>query len=123
MTEQDCQSILTKLIKHEHFSRLKPPITLKLKNIRGSWEHDGRHSISISKNQLNYGYYYGVALVVHEFSHVVVDFKHRWKRVLPHGKEFKKVENRLLKLFGLTIKRKKAYAIAIYKNNKEVWKH
>jgi predicted SprT family Zn-dependent metalloprotease len=94
---------------------------MKLKNIRGSWEHDGRHSISISRKQLALNYHYGIALMVHEFSHIIVDLEYRRKRVLPHGKEFKHTENRLLKLFGLSMKRKKAYAKIIYKDNKEVW--
>jgi len=121
LTKHECLEILTKLVKHEHYSRIRVPVTIKFKNTRGSYASYSTHQLSISCKQLiDNGYWYGVALIVHEFSHVCASIEYGWK-ILPHGKEFKKVENRLLKLFGLSIKRKKAYAKIIYKDNKEVW--
>lgn len=117
--EQDCQDLLSLLVKHEHLSRLS--IKLKVWNTRGSCAYYSKRELHISKRELERNYYYGKALVIHEFSHIVTAHKNGRHRVSSHGKEFKRTENRLLKLFGLSIKRKKAYAKAVYHNDIEVW--
>jgi len=116
--EQDCQVLLAELVKHEHLSKLHT--TLKVKNTSGSYVDRVNNTITISKRGLEKNYYYGKALVIHEFSHIVTHHKNGYGAKV-HGKEFKRIEDRLLKLFGLSIKRARAYATIIYYEGKEVW--
>lgn len=76
--------------------------------------------LTIPKRGLEKNYYYGKAYVIHEFSHIATHQKYGYKAKV-HGKEFKRTEDRLLKLFGLSIKRARAYATIIYHEGKEVW--
>lgn len=122
LSELGCQDVLIKLIRHEHLSRLKPKIKLTFWNKRGSCAGYYSHEIRMSRTQLKDNYWARLALVVHEFVHVVVYQKNGSHGILPHGKEFRRIEDRLLKLFGLTIERKKCYAKAFYHNGVEVWR-
>jgi len=119
-SEQACQDLLTQLIKHEHLSRLG--IKLKVWNIRGSYAYYDEREIHISRRALEKNYHYSKALVIHEFAHIVNAHKNGRYRVSSHGKRFRMAENRLLKLFGLSIKRARAYATIIYHNGVEVWR-
>jgi len=118
-TRQECQDLLAELVQHEHLSRLG--IKLKVWNTRGSTAYYNKRELHISNRELNRNYYYGKALVIHEFAHIVNAHKNGRHRVSSHGKEFKRTEDRLLKLFGLSIKRARAYATVIYYEGKEVW--
>ena len=117
-SEQACQDLLVDLIRHEHLSRLH--ITLKVKNTFGSYGNWINNTICISRRGLEKNYYYGKALVIHEFSHIVTHHRNGYGAKV-HGKEFRRIEDRLLKLFGLSIKRARAYATIIYHEGKEVW--
>ena len=96
-------------------------ITLEVKNTSASYGNWANNTITISKQALlEENYYYGKALVIHEFSHIVTHHQNGYGAKV-HGKEFKGIENRLLKLFGLSVKRARAYATIIYHEGKEVW--
>jgi len=94
---------------------------LKVKNIRNGYGCWTTNTISIPKKALEKTYYYGKAYVIHEFAHIATH-KRYGDSAQVHGKEFKRTEDRLLKLFGLSIKRARAYAIIIYYEGKEVWR-
>ena len=121
MTDRDCQDLLTQLVRYEKMSRVKPPVTLKIYNKRGSNASYQDHTIRLSRSQYQDSYYGRLALIVHEFAHLVAHHKNGLDNLKPHGKEFKRQETRLLKLYGLTIERDGAYAKTLYSNGKEVW--
>lgn len=105
MTEPEAHRLLSYLIKHEHLSRLKPPVTMSISNIQGAWAHYSKHRISVGKHWLN-NYFNGLTTIIHEFSHIIARLKSKrgyiFKRIKPHGKEFVRTERRLLKGFGIT---------------------
>jgi len=111
MTEQECQTLFAWLIRREHLTR--KGIHLKVKAIRqGHAHYSGLLTIPewALKDQ-----YEGTAYTIHEVAHFVN--RYRGDPYEMHGKAFKRVENRLLKLFGLSIDRKRAYAKATYYDN------
>lgn len=110
MTEQECQNLLGWLVRREHLAR--KGIQLKVKNIQAGRALWGTKTITIPSLALG-DQYRGTAYVIHEVAHFVNYYKGRNDN---HGSAFKRIENRLLKLFGLSIKRKRAYAKALYYN-------
>ena len=57
------------------------------------------------------GKYYLIYYTIHEIAHVILD---EGKKNIKHNIEFKQLEDRLLKRYNLSIKRKKIYPYAIY---------
>jgi len=119
LTPKGCQDILNQLIEYEDLDWLMPPITLNVRGIKQGYTKLNSRRILIPQWALA-NLYCGKWYVIHEIAHVVTRLQYGIG-VQIHGLEFMKVENRLLGLYGLTLKRNKVYPKAIYFHGVEVY--
>lgn len=115
-------------------NRIKPPKVF-IKN--GNTGHGGRESITIPHWVLHHYSPETLAYIAHEFAHYLQAAKlvkhstpdggHYYETVYnldgPHGKTFKRIERRMLRYFGMSIKYKHAYAksLTAIKTGKVLW--
>ena len=116
MTEQECQNLLAWLTQREHLSRKGIHLVVK-EGIHRGHAYYGSGLLTVPKWATN-NQFEGTTYVIHEFSHFVNFYK--GTDMDTHGKSFKRIENRLLKLFGLRIDRYRAYEKKIYYNEELV---
>lgn len=128
MEKQELQTRLStelhNLAKHEHLARLH--FILKVMNIHQghAWRDIESRSycykitIPFKQKPVRENWHYALAYLIHEFSHLVSYIRYG---NFDHGSTFKRIEKRLLGLYGLSIDRKKVYLKALYASGKKVY--
>ena len=95
---------------------------MKVKDIRQGRASWITNQFSVPRWALGKGREYAIYYTIHEFAHIVHHLKY-WTSDFSggHGKTFKRIENRLLKLFDLKIDRAKTFPKAIYAGGEKVY--
>ncbi len=85
---------------------------IKISKARGHCRPE-RQWVSVPKWALQLGYYYALVYMIHEVAHILTNGGHK--------ADFKRQETRLLKRYGISIKRKKVYVKSISCNGQQVY--
>jgi hypothetical protein len=113
MTEKDLQSIIDLTIdRFKTWFPIHPSLQIKdlKRGGRANWKTS---CISIPLWALKYGEHYVTYYTLHELTHYYNG------HLGGHGPLFKSIEDKLLGLWGLSIKRAKAYPKSLYANGQE----
>ena len=114
MTLQDYKTISE--LTAEHFGVFKK-VEIKVKDVCQGRAHLDKFYITLpilEKYDDNYAIYYAV----HEICHIIAEVKNGNGS---HGKEFKKIEDEALALWGLKIRRAKVYPKELYASGQRIW--
>lgn len=124
MTIQDYQPIVDRVL--DYFNVHPDSLKVKVKDVKGGgrtgWRYrNGRtlFYITLPKWLEIYDEQYAIYYAVHETCHVVTRLKgkHRGR----HCENFKRIEEEALALYGIRIKRAKAYPKELYANGQRVY--